>query len=348
LKKQGMKNWISKKKKRTYIKGNSGDTLDMAFIADRVLAMGFPFLKSGFSRFNYCKSGRNDFNKVKKFLDKHVQKYLIVNLCAEDGMRDGYDKYDFAPNGTVINHGFPDHNPPNFLTIDKCMEDIEEFMTGMPDSLVALYCKAGKGRTGFLICCFLLRQMKNPKNKELTDAIRTKDGETDAEKVMHYYGDLRTWDGDGVTLPGQRRYICQYAEWLKLDGVQQKKRSESRYRIKTISIIGKKFSNSQFKKIKITCTRSGIHEYVPSISSKDITKEREVSVTPTETKVTSYKGKSESSVPSKLEARTIDVSGENIIVSGDFTISFNGKFSLTYNTIFFVEENRSFALEGTN
>merc|ERR1711964_240233 len=101
-------------------------------------------------------------------------KYLVVNLCAEEGMHNGYEAGAFCPNGEVTNHGFLDHNPPDFLDIDKCMKKIEEFMTENPNSLVALHCKAGKGRTGFMICCFLLRQMNRLGNEDLTKCIRKK------------------------------------------------------------------------------------------------------------------------------------------------------------------------------
>merc|ERR1711964_656997 len=143
---------------------------------------------------------------------------------------------------------------------------------------------------------------------------------------------MGTWDGYGVTLPGQRRYICEYEKWLTdltLPVVQRKERT-NRYRIKTISISGKELDASQFNEINI---KSRLLE--ASISSKRIRK-GDVSFQPTETAgQTSYKGKSDFyNFDTTEAANIIYVSHENLIVSGDFTISFAGKFSLTYNTIF--------------
>jgi len=41
------------------------------------------------------------------------------------------------------------------LILDCCV-DIILFLINNPDSSVAIHCKAGKGRTGVMICCYLI------------------------------------------------------------------------------------------------------------------------------------------------------------------------------------------------
>ena len=64
---------------------------------------------------------------------------------------------------------------------------------------MAINCRAGKGRTGTIICCYLLfcKRFSEP------------------DEVFEYYSKKRFNVGEGVTQPSQRRYVYYFAQMLK-------------------------------------------------------------------------------------------------------------------------------------
>ena len=173
---------VSKKKKR--YKGH-GFNLDLAYITDRIIAMGYP--SSGKEA---CY--RNPKAQVRKFLDHfHPGQVKLYNLCSERE----YDIDYFY--GRVERFPFPDHNPPQLQMMDKFCEDLHAFL--QKDSNVsAVHCKAGKGRTGVMICAYLV----------YSRVFFT------GEEAMKFYGRQRTKNGKGVTIPSQRRFVNYYASIL--------------------------------------------------------------------------------------------------------------------------------------
>jgi len=55
--------------------------------------------------------------------------------------------------------------------------------------VVAIHCKAGKGRTGLIICCFLL----------FTEVF------SDAQEAINHYDRTRVKSGPALTIPSQIR-----------------------------------------------------------------------------------------------------------------------------------------------
>lgn len=177
---------VSKKKKRFT---EDGFDLDLAYITKRIVAMGFP--STGTESFY-----RNPLEQVKAFFKKyHGEKYLVINLCKEKKYQ--YDKSRF--DGRVLQFPFVDHNPPPLRKIFPFLEEVDEWLNKDEENIIAVHCKAGKGRTGTIIACYLLH----------TGQCKT------AEEALDKYGAARTKNKKGVTIPSQRRYIKYYEECLK-------------------------------------------------------------------------------------------------------------------------------------
>jgi phosphatidylinositol-3,4,5-trisphosphate 3-phosphatase/dual-specificity protein phosphatase PTEN len=119
----------------------------MAYITKRVIAMGYP--STGFETFF-----RNSLDDVNKFFHKyHNNDVKIYNLCLEKERI--YDKSLF--NKSLVSL-FPskDHNPcPIKLILEFCV-DIILYLIKNPLGTAAIHCKAGKGRTGVMICSYLI------------------------------------------------------------------------------------------------------------------------------------------------------------------------------------------------
>ncbi|KAH0767233.1 hypothetical protein KY285_003104 [Solanum tuberosum] len=178
--------------KRRYQEG--GFDLDLTYITENIIAMGFPAGDMSSGLFGYVEGFyRNHMEEVIKFFETHHKdKYKVYNLCAERL----YDASLFE--GKVASFPFDDHNcPPIQLIISFCQsayswlkEDIE--------NVVVVHCKAGMARTGLMISSLLLYLKFFPT----------------AEESMDYYNQKRCVDGKGLVLPSQIRYVKYFERIL--------------------------------------------------------------------------------------------------------------------------------------
>jgi phosphatidylinositol-3,4,5-trisphosphate 3-phosphatase/dual-specificity protein phosphatase PTEN len=172
---------VSKKKKR--IRKNGFD-LDLTYLTDRIIVMGFPAV--GIEHMY-----RNPRAELKRFLDKnHGENYKVFNFCCEAGR--GYPSSAF--DGRAERYPFLDHGCPYLQTMTNFCDSAARWLHGDPDHVVALHCKAGKGRAGLMACCLLLRMGHC----------------ATAAEAIAFYGQGRTRDGKGLTVPTQLTSVGYY------------------------------------------------------------------------------------------------------------------------------------------
>jgi phosphatidylinositol-3,4,5-trisphosphate 3-phosphatase/dual-specificity protein phosphatase PTEN len=136
---------------------------------------------------------RNSLNLVSDFLEtKHQGHYLIFNLS---GISYNYEKFE----GRVKEYPWEDHYPPPIDLLFRACRAIEKWLRKSHKNIIAVNCRAGKGRTGTLISCYLLYSGRF----------------TSAFSALHYYQQKRFKEGGGVTQPSQVRYVYYFYEILQ-------------------------------------------------------------------------------------------------------------------------------------
>ena len=163
-----------------------GFDLDLTYITPNIIAMGKPSTSiEGMYR--------NKLDDVKEFFNsRHPNHYKVYNLCQELVYPENvFYKQGYFP--------FVDHEAPPLNLIKPFCEDAKKFLDEDKKNVVAIHCKAGKGRTGTFISCLLLYM---------------KVFETAAD-CLKYYGMMRVENGRGVTVPSQIRYVFYFEQILK-------------------------------------------------------------------------------------------------------------------------------------
>ena len=177
-----IRNIVSKNKRR-YI--DRKYNLDISYITPKVIAMSFP--GSGLS-YIY----RNSIYSVASFLnERHGNNFLIINLS-------GFEYNTLLFKNQVISYKWIDHQAPQLHTLfDICMKMLL-FLKENSNNVVVVHCNAGKGRTGTVICSFLLfcNLFSN------------------CEDAINFYSKKRFITGNAVTQPCQIRYINYFSYLL--------------------------------------------------------------------------------------------------------------------------------------
>jgi phosphatidylinositol-3,4,5-trisphosphate 3-phosphatase/dual-specificity protein phosphatase PTEN len=177
---------VSKKKVRFV---EDGFDLDLTYITPRIIAMGAPFEGN-------AGLYRNPLPEVQRFFEtRHKGNYRIYDLRAEKGA--AYDPALFG--GSAVGYRFFDHNPCPLATIAACCADMAVYLAADPAHVVALHCKAGKGRTGLMIAAYFVHS----------------GAASSTTAALKAFGDVRTHDGKGVTIPSQMRYVHYYEASLQ-------------------------------------------------------------------------------------------------------------------------------------
>ena len=177
-----IRKWVSGDKKRLVCDNYN---LDLSYITPRIIAMAFP--ASGIESIY-----RNNIDEVAQFIkEKHGSNYKIINLSNR--------KYDYTKfDNKVDEYEWIDHHAPPLLTLFKICLSMKTFLLQNEKNVVIVNCQAGKGRTGTIICCFLLFSGYFSK----------------PDDCFNYYSYKRFQRGQGVTQPSQRRYVIYFYAML--------------------------------------------------------------------------------------------------------------------------------------
>jgi phosphatidylinositol-3,4,5-trisphosphate 3-phosphatase/dual-specificity protein phosphatase PTEN len=143
---------VSLKKKRFR---EHGYDLDLTYITPNIIASGFP---SSGKEVLY----RNPKNEMLHFLEnRHKDHYFLWNLCSDRY----YDPLPF--HGRVTQEfSFKDHQAPvPFSLMEKCCISIDKWLKQDFNNVALIHCKAGKGRTGVIISCYLIYSQYKKKCK---------------------------------------------------------------------------------------------------------------------------------------------------------------------------------------
>ena len=139
-----IKRLVSKKKLRFK---QDGFDLDLAYITPRLIAMGYP--STGAESFY-----RNPATQVQAFIERyHAGHCKVYNLCIEKSYGAGVLG---LPDDAVEQHGCFDHNPAPLICLGPFCESAKRWLDADPRNVVAVHCKAGKGRTGMMICALMV------------------------------------------------------------------------------------------------------------------------------------------------------------------------------------------------
>uniref|UniRef100_A0A914C1Y8 phosphatidylinositol-3,4,5-trisphosphate 3-phosphatase n=1 Tax=Acrobeloides nanus TaxID=290746 RepID=A0A914C1Y8_9BILA len=160
-----------------------GFNLDLTYITDRIIAMGYP---ADTTEALY----RNSMSHIVKFLEHyHPGHYKVFNLRGQYV----YDTSKF--HNRVVSFEMTDHHPPRLELMAPFCREVHDYLQADPKNVVAVHCKAGKGRTGVMICAYLvyINFYMSPRQN------------------MDYYSIVRTHNNKGVTIPSQRRYVYYFA-----------------------------------------------------------------------------------------------------------------------------------------
>ena len=163
----------------------------MAYITSRVLAMGFPS--------SSCeKIYRNDLKDVLFYLNRYHPQYKVYNLCLE---KNRIYRRETFPGQKVGLFPFMDHEPcPIKLMLEFCT-DVCLYLIKNEKGTAVVHCKAGKGRTGVMIICYLIFSGLCNNSTE----------------AIEYYAKMRTINKKGVTIPSQIRYIHYFETFLAVN-----------------------------------------------------------------------------------------------------------------------------------
>ncbi|ODV97794.1 hypothetical protein PACTADRAFT_14296 [Pachysolen tannophilus NRRL Y-2460] len=125
-------------------------SLDLAYITDNLIVCSGPV--DDFLHKRY----RNNLDQIIDFLNANhgSNNWKFFNLRAEKL------GYTLADENRIEYLPFLDHEAPPFYLIHEIVTKITDYLNSDTSKVAVIHCKAGKGRSGTIACCYLM--FKNP------------------------------------------------------------------------------------------------------------------------------------------------------------------------------------------
>ncbi|BDD59245.1 hypothetical protein MPDQ_000198 [Monascus purpureus] len=173
--------------------------LDLCYVTDNIIATSGP--SAAYPQRAY----RNPLDALVNFLDsKHGQDWCIWEFRAEGT---GYPDSEVC--GRIHHFPWPDHHPPPFALIPAIMGSMRNWLrrldgnqgdndSGKGKRVAVVHCKAGKGRSGTVVCSYLISE----EGWEMEDALK-----------QFTKRRMRTGFGAGVSIPSQLRWVKYVDRW---------------------------------------------------------------------------------------------------------------------------------------
>ncbi|KAF4616693.1 hypothetical protein D9613_008608 [Agrocybe pediades] len=131
--------------------------LDLVYVTDQVIIMGYP--ASGIEGLY-----RNRREDAIRFLEhRHGKNFWVYNFCPIK--ENSYEADVFE--GRVSRYPFPDHHAPPLAIMPLVAREMHAWLSGSPERVAVLHCKAGKGRSGTMACTYLLSLDNSPSPPKL-------------------------------------------------------------------------------------------------------------------------------------------------------------------------------------
>lgn len=183
---------ITGENKKRYVDLKHSIDIDLTYINTQIIAMGVPAT-------GLVAIYRNPIGQMVKFFNlRHKDKYWIYNVCPE--LPYDHAKFD----NRVRAFDVQDHTPPNMNIIMEFLEDAGKFVQTGDDHVIAVHCRGGKGRTGTLVCSWLLfSQFCDGSEAALVHFATARTELRKGSKTLQ-----------GVDTPSQKRYVRSVHSWL--------------------------------------------------------------------------------------------------------------------------------------
>jgi len=145
---------------------------------------------------------RNSLHEVARFFKiKHRGHFRVYNACPEMP----YPEEPFNKvGGSMMCLQIQDHSPPRMEQFLAFLADAREFRGVSQDNVLAVHCKAGKGRTGSLCCAWLLYAKRQKTVEQALTVFAERRTDTRIGRKLR-----------GVETPSQVRYVNQLFQHLQ-------------------------------------------------------------------------------------------------------------------------------------